>query len=479
MASYVHSSRQPHGSRIVGKITRVIKNFKQKLKNTAPFSAEIMQRTLIKDLSRYVDKEVLLQGWVQDVRNLSKIKFVILRDRTGDMQTLALAKETEADTFTAINALTPESVVEILGTVKKNKESRWGIEVLIKNLKLISPAATPLPVDNSDKGLTYLDKRLDHRFLDTRNLKRQAIFKVRSKVVKIITNFFDAHDFTNIHSPKLTCIGVESGAELFQVDYFGKPMYLAQSPQVYKQMFVSGGFERVYEIGPVFRAEKSHTMRHLTEFTGVDFEMGFIDDYAEVIDFIEAMFQDLLQRVSQEAAEELRLLGVELSMPTKIPRISMKEAKKLLRSKGKTYAPDEDLDAEGEKLLGEIVKEKYNSAFVFLTLFPWKVKPFYQMKGDKKEHGVEVTKSFDLLYHGVEICSGSQREHRYEVWRQQAKEKGLDPDAMREYGEIFQYGAPPHGGAGFGLDRITQRLLALDNVREAVLLPRDPERIRP
>ncbi|MBI2667075.1 aspartate--tRNA(Asn) ligase [Candidatus Woesearchaeota archaeon] len=444
----------------------------------------LISRTLIKDLSDHLDQEVFLQGWVQDIRNLSKIKFVLIRDRTGDMQTLALAKETEADSFAAINTLTPESVVEIIGMVKKNKESRWGIEVLIKNLKVISSAATPLPVDNSEKGLTHIDKRIDHRFLDTRNLKHQAIFKVRSKIVKLLTLFFDANGFTNIHTPKLTKIGVESGAELFQVNYFGKPMYLAQSPQVYKQMFVSGGFERVYEFGPIFRAEKSHTTRHLTEFTGVDFEMGFISDYTEVMDFIERMFINLLEKLPQEAGEELKLLGVNtLSLlPQKIPRITLSEAKKLLLSKGKTYAPDEDLDAEGEKLLGEIVKEKYGSEFVFLTLFPWKVKPFYQMKGDdavNKKLAVGVTKSFDLLFNGVEICSGSQREHRYEIWRAQAKEKSLNPDTMKEYGEILQYGAPPHGGAGFGLDRITQKLLGLENVREAVLLPRDPERMTP
>ena len=463
-----------------------------------------MHRTLIKDLTHHLDKEVLLQGWVQDIRNLSKIKFVLLRDRTGDMQALALAKETEADSFTAINTLTPESVVEILGTVKKNKESRWGIEVLIKKLTVISPATAPLPIDNSDKSLTNIDKRIDHRFLDTRNLKHQAIFKVRSKIVKLLTNFFDAEGFTNINSPKLTCIGVESGAELFKVDYFGKPMYLAQSPQVYKQMFVSGGFERVYEIGPVFRAEKSHTTRHLTEFTGIDFEMGFIKDHTEVMDMIEQMFLNLLKNIAQEAEEELKLLRVHIAIPQKIPRLTLAEAKKLLVAKGKTYAPDEDLDAEGEKLLGEMVKEKYDSEFVFVTLFPWKVKPFYQMKGEikredgnkaeakhksdkenknskagKDDCGVDVTKSFDLLFNGVEICSGSQREHRYEVWRTQAKEKGLNPDVMKEYGEILQYGAPPHGGAGFGLDRITQKLLGLENVREAVLLPRDPERMRP
>ncbi|MBI4979923.1 aspartate--tRNA(Asn) ligase [Candidatus Woesearchaeota archaeon] len=435
-----------------------------------------MKRTLINELKQHLGQEVLVQGWVQEVRNLSKIKFVILRDRTGDMQTLALQTDTEPDSFALIDTLTKESVVEIIGIPKENKESRWEIEVLIKKLSIISMAEVPLPTDNTDKSQTQIDKRLDYRFLDVRNVKKNAIFKVRSKLVKIVTNFFDKNGFTNINTPKMTTIGVESGAELFEVNYFGKPVYLAQSPQVYKQMFVVGGFERVYEIAPVFRAEKSHTMRHLTEFTGVDFEMGFIQDEHDVMDFIEKMVKDLLKNVKKEAAAELGMLGVELSLPKKIPRLTMAAAKKLLAEKGKTFSEDADLDSESEKLLGELIKEKYNSEFVFITNYPWAVKPFYHMKSEKFPN---TTKSFDLLYNGVEIASGSQREHRVEVWRAQAREKGLDPATMTKYEELFRYGCPPHGGAGFGLDRITHRLLKLDNIREAVLLPRDPERVSP
>ncbi|MBS3165951.1 aspartate--tRNA(Asn) ligase [Candidatus Woesearchaeota archaeon] len=435
-----------------------------------------MKRILIKDLKEHLNKEVLLQGWVQEIRNLSKIKFLILRDRSGDMQTIAFKGDTEEVSFNLCNELTKESVIEIMGIPKENKESRWGIEVGVKKITLISKSATPLPIDNTDKSQTNIDKRIDHRFLDTRNVRVNAIFTVRSKIIKILTNFLDNNGFTNINTPKLTKIGVESGAELFEVNYFGRPMYLAQSPQVYKQMFVGGGFERVYEIAPVFRAEKSHTMRHLTEFTGVDFEMGFIKDHNDVMDLIEQMFIDLIKNIEIEAGRELKILGVEHKIPHKIPRLTLDEAKKLLAAKGKSYGEDADLDAEGEKLIAEIVKEKYGSEFVFITLFPWSVKPFYQMKD---ENNANVTKSFDLLFNGVEICSGSQREHRYEVWKEQAIEKGLNPDLMKEYAELFQFGMPPHGGAGFGLDRVAQKLMGLENVREAVLLPRDPERDRP
>ncbi len=433
-----------------------------------------MERTLIKDLKENVGKEVLLKGWIQELRNLSKIKFIILRDRTGDMQTVAFKGETEEDSFNAIDDFTKESVVEVVGLVKENKTSRWGIEIGIKSIKLISLSEVPLPIDNSDKSQTNIDKRLDFRFLDTRNLKKQAIFKVRGKITKILANFFDANGFTNIQTPKITTLGVESGAELFKVDYFGKPIFLSQSPQIYKQMFVMGGFERVYEIAPVFRAEKSHTSRHLTEFTGVDFEMAFIKDETDIMDFIEKMFTNLLSKLKEECVDELKTLGVEPIIPENIPRITMKEAKELLKAKGKTYSEDDDLDAEGEMLLGEIVRDKYKSEFVFITKFPWAVRPFYHMKEENGD-----TKSFDLLFNGVEICTGAQREHRYEILCEQAKDKGLDMEEMVKYGEIFRYGCPPHGGVGFGLDRITQRFLNLENVREAVLLPRDPERMDP
>ena len=433
-----------------------------------------MERTLISELKNNIGKEVLLKGWIQELRDLSKIKFIILRDRSGDMQTLAFQGDTEQETFDSIKDYTKESVLELVGLVKENKTSRWGIEVMIKNAKLISKAETPLPIDNTDKSETNIDKRIDFRFLDTRNLNKQAIFKVRGKISKILTNFLDDQGFTNINTPKITTLGVESGAELFNVDYFGKKICLSQSPQIYKQMFVAGGFERVYEIGPIFRAEKSNTTRHLTEFTGVDFEMGFINDYTDIMDMIDNMFKNLLTNLSEEAKDELKTLGVELQVPKEIPRITMEEAKKILASKGKQYTREDDLDSEGEKLLGAYVKEKYNSEFVFVTEFPWEVRPFYHMMSSKN-----TTKSFDLLFNGVEICTGAQREHNFETLKKQAKEKGLDMAEMEKYAEIFRFGIPPHGGVGFGLDRITQRLLGKENVREAVLLPRDPDRMSP
>jgi len=434
-----------------------------------------MERTLLKDLQSKINCDVVVEGWVQEIRILSKIKFIILRDRSGDMQCIALKNHTTDSIFEMINSIQKESVVKIMGKISENKESRWGIELLIGDLQVLNQSY-PIPIDNTDKSATELEKRLDYRFLDTRNFKNRTIFNIRSKIARILTNFFDNEGFTNINTPKMTCIGVESGAALFEVKYFDRVMYLSQSPQVYKQMFVAGGFERVYEIGVVFRAENSNTTRHLTEFTGVDFEMGFIEDYTDVMDFIEKMIKQLLKELKQSCVEELKLFDVNIEVPVQIPRIPMEDAKEYLRTKGKNLNPDDDLDAESEKILGEWVKEKYDSDFVFVTLYPWSVRPFYHMRPDGRP---DLTKSFDLLYNGVEIATGAQREHRYDILKSQTRDKGLDLDEMKEYSDIFKYGIPPHGGVGFGLDRITQRLLNLPNIREAVLLPRDPKRMKP
>lgn len=435
-----------------------------------------MDRTLVKELNGKIGEQVFLQGWIDEIRNLNKIKFLIIRDRSGDMQTIALPSDTDADSFTLIDSLTKESVIEIIGVVKENKESRYGIEVIIKKLSILNKSQTPLPIDNTDKSTTNIDKRIDFRFLDTRNKKVDAIFKIRSKIASLCVEFLNSRDFVNIQTPKITTIGVESGAELFTLDYFGTKAYLSQSPQIYKQMFVAGGFERVYEIAPIFRAEKSHTSRHLTEFTGVDLEFAFIKDEHDVIKFVEELFSFIIEKLSIECKIELNILGVKLNKLSSIPKLNMEKAKEILKEKGKVLSEDDDLDSEAEKILGEYAKEKFGNEFIFITNYPWAVRPFYHMKPENDTKG---TKSFDLLFNGVEIATGAQREHRLEILQVQAKEKGLDLSSMEKYEEIFRYGMPPHGGVGFGLDRITQRLLGINNVREAVLLPRDPERNKP
>jgi len=417
--------------------------------------------------------KVVIAGWIKNINLMSKLAFIGVRDASGSMQ--LVAKKDSYDDFDKIKDLTRESVVVVKGEVVKSKLKAGGNELIIKNLEILSKSETPLPIDVG-AGTSNLDTRLDHRFLDTREEKIKSIFKIRSKTAKIIANYFDSNGFFNISTPKLTSMGVESGAELFHVKYFNKDAYLSQSPQIYKQMFVSGGFERVYEIAPVFRAEKSHTSRHLTEFTGVDMEMGFINDENDVMDVVEGMFKDLLTNLKKECKTELELLNTEIKIPKKIPRIPMAELKEMLAKKGKNLKVEDDLDAESEKMIGEYILEKYGEEFVFVTNYPWVVRPFYHMKPENDPNG---TRSFDLLWNGVEIATGAQREHRYKILKEQATSKGVDLDAMEAYAEIFRFGCPPHGGIGLGIDRIVQRLLRLDNIREAILLPRDPERLTP
>ncbi len=434
-----------------------------------------MQRVFAAAVPKHAGKKVLLSGWVHETRDLGKLKFIILKDKSGSVQIAMPKGKVSEQAMNAADSLTKESVVSILGTVKKAKQAPGGFELVPEKLEVLSLASTPTPIDTSGKIKTDLSKRLDYRFLDLRNEKRLAIFKVRSKMYKALVEFFDGRGFTCINTPKITAAGLESGAGLFPVVYFDKSGFLAQSPQLYKQMMVCAGFERVYEIAPVFRAENSNTPRHQTEFTGVDFEMGFIKDTGDVMDVIEDMIKYVLKRIKEECKEELLLWNVEIKVPKKIPRLKMPEVKEWLAAKGKKIPEDEDFDAEAEKMVGELAKKKYNEEFVFVTNYPIGKRPFYHFYSSDGK----TTDAFDLLWNGIEIATGGQREHRYDVLKKQAADKGVNLDQMGFYAELFKYGAPPHGGVGFGLDRLVQSLFRFDNIREAVLLPRDPDRITP
>jgi aspartyl-tRNA synthetase len=431
-------------------------------------------RNYIKDIFQGKHKEVEIKGWVHDSRDIGKIVFLLVRDRTGIIQVTGLAKETPKEVFDLIKKLQRETVVSIKGKVQDSKQAPGGKEVLPDKIEIINEPLELPPIDTIGKTSTEIDKRLDYRFLDTRKKEVSAIFKVRSAIYKNVVDYYYDKGFTIINTPKITTIGLESGAESFVVNYFDKKAVLAQSPQFYKQMFVMGGFERVMEIGQVYRAEKSHTTRHLTEFTGVDFEMGFIKDENDVMDVIEDMFKYLIAKVKEDCKLDLELLKVELKVPKKIPRIPMQELKKILAKQGKKLSEEDDLDSEAEKMIGEYALKEFQEEFIFVTNYPAKVRPFYHMRPLNDPKG---TKSFDLLFRGVEIATGAQREHRLNILEKQSKEKNVKIPKI--YEEIFKFGAIPHGGVGFGLDRITQRMLNLENVREALLLPRDTERLTP
>jgi len=415
--------------------------------------------------------EVLVAGFAADAKSLGKIAFIQLRDRSGSVQIVATPEHSQ---FKDIGAITKESIVAIIGTVKQSKLKAGGKELQLKQLEIINPSQPNLPIDFSGKIQTVLDKRLDYRILDLRNPKVLAIFKVRSRTNMAVREFLINEGFIEMQTPKIISAGAEGGATLFPVVYYDKKAFLSQSQQLYKQMMLAAGFEKVFEIGPTFRAEKSHTTRHQTEFTHFDFEMAYIDTEDDVLKVMERMFVHVLKEVEKNCRHELEMLGVKLDIPKlPFPRVTHKEAIELLNAAGSKLKQGDDIGSEDEKKLGELVEKKYKSSAYFITKFPFALKPFYIMTDGSLSRG------FDFEYRGLELASGGQREHRHEVLKQQIKGKGLKPDDFEFYLDCFKYGIPSHGGFGIGIDRMIQTMLHLDNIREAVLFPRDPERLAP
>ncbi len=416
--------------------------------------------------------QAVVAGWASDVKSLGKIAFIKLRDRSGFVQLVS----TNSKLITQISKLTNESVIIAFGKVQKSKAKAGGKELELKEFEILSLAEPKLPIDMSGKIETDLSKRLDWRFLDLRNPKHAAIFKIRAEITRAVREFLSTNRFVEMQTPKMISMGAEGGATLFGLDYYGRKAYLAQSQQFYKQMMQLAGFERVFEIGPSFRAEKSHTVRHMTEFSHIDVELSFIDDLDDVLKISEGVLNHVLTCVKKNCANELKILGVEIeTLKLPIPRVDYEEAIKLLQKAGSKIKQGEDIGMEDEKLLGEAVKNKYKTDAYFLQKFPWKldVCKFYSMR--EGNHG----KVADLEYKGQEIATNAQREHRYAVLKAQIKEKGLKEKDFEYYIEPFKYGTPPHGGFGMGLDRLTQFILNLVNIREATLFPRDTERLAP
>ena len=415
-------------------------------------------------------------GWVDTVRALGGVVFIILRDRTGKMQ-VVVKKNVSREAWKTAKKLSPESVIAVRGVLAESKAALGGRELVAEELEVLSEAE-PLPIDIKDPSKTTLAKRLDWRFLDLRNPRNLSIFLIEATMARAAREWFYSHDFVEIFTSKIVGAATEGGAEVFSIVYFDKPAFLAQSPQLYKQMGVIAGFERVFEIGPAFRAEPHHTTRHLTEYTSVDLEMGFIDSYEDVMEAVEGVVRSMIEAALRSHHEEIEEYFPDAvkELPKEIPRITIREAYKLLEAEGVKVEWGEDLTTEAERKLGEIVEREYGSPLVFVTEYPWRARPFYTMR---KPDDPEWTLSFDLLYRGLEIATGGQREHRYEVLRRQIEEKGLNPRNFEWYLNMFRFGAPPHGGAGIGLERVVMQTLGLPNIREARLLPRDPERLVP
>ena len=437
-----------------------------------------MERTYISDIPKSNGKKVKIFGWVEEIRLLGKINFIVLRDREGNAQIIIKRGETNEKILDLLKDITKESVISVEGEVKLNKEAPGGLEVVPYKIDVLSKAEVPLPIDFSGKVNTTLDKRLDWRFLDLRNPKRLLIFKVLSTVEKAMEDFCFENNFLKINTPKFMEAASETGSELFEVKYFNKKAYLAQSPQFYKQMAIAAGLDKVFEQAPVFRANPSHTSRHDTEYVSFDIEMAFIESFEDLMKFEEKWIKYVIKKIKEVHGEEIKKrFGIEINIPKiPFPRITMKEAKKILNEKEMEVGEFYELSSEEEKRLGEYVKKKYGHDFVFLTEFPYSQRPFYHMKKDNQP---EITLSYDLIYKGLEITTGSQREHRYEILERQAKEKGIDPKTIGFYLNFFKYGCPPHGGYALSPTRFVMKLLNLPNVRESTLLPRDTERLTP
>ncbi len=436
-----------------------------------------MTRTLISELPQHTGEQVTIRGWVNAIRDQKKVQFVVIRDETGMAQVVLPKEDPPSELNEQISGLTVESAVTLTGTVVADERVKLsGVELQLDGLKVDSPAEAELPIAED----SALDKRIDWRYLDLRRPDRKLIFEVQSTVEHAMREFWRQEGFVEIHTPKLMGSASESGAELFKVEYFDGQAYLAQSPQFYKQMAMAAGFGKVFEIGPVFRANPSFTSRHDTEFTSVDVEISWIDSHEDVMSFEERWLAHTFGAVSAEHGEAIaHTFGVEVVVPiVPFPRVTLAHAKELLSESGhdSVPGPGHDLDPASERALSALIKEKHGHEFVFVTDYPSSVRPFYHMRHPEDQ---TLTRSYDLLWKGIEITTGAQREHRYEQLIAQAAQKGVETEPIQYYLDFFRYGAPPHGGFGFGLTRLLMQMLGQENVREVTFLYRGPNRLEP
>jgi nondiscriminating aspartyl-tRNA synthetase len=439
-------------------------------------------RVLIKNLAALDDGLVSVSGWVETVRDQKKVQFVVLRDESGAVQ-LVNPRTTDAEGVvvddepaTTISALSQGSFVTVTGQLKHDERVKLGgIEIKLASLEVVTMAIpeTPIAADSS------LDKRMDWRFLDLRQPRSSLIFRIQTTFEHALRTYWIENDFIELHTPKLMASASESRAELFEVEYFDRKAYLAQSPQFFKQMAQSAGFGKIFEVGPAFRADPSFTSRHATEFTSVDSEISWIDSHEDVMQLHEDLLVAAFTAVKAKHGEEvLALFGVEVTVPsTPFPRIPLAEAKEIVKSRGyEVPREDDDMDPEGERQIAAYVAETYGHEFVFLTDYASSIRPFYHMR---HEGDPSVTKSYDLIFNGTEISTGAQREHRIDVLIEQAVEKGLDPAEVEGYLDFFRYGVPSHGGFGMGLARVLMLMLHQASIREVTYLFRGPTRLEP
>ena len=444
----------------------------------------MIARTLVKDLAPLPDGPVTVSGWVETVRDQKKVQFVVLRDESGAVQLVrprtaadVLAERGETDDVAdAISGLAQGSFVTVTGELKHDERVKLGgIEVKLETL-VVDGAADPVTPIAPDSGI---DKRLDWRFLDLRVPRNALIFRVQTTLEHAMRTWWIERDFVELHTPKLMATASESKAELFKLEYFDGAAYLAQSPQLFKQMAQAAGFGKMFEIAPAFRADPSFTSRHATEYTSVDAEISYVDSHEDVMQMQEQLLAFAFGAVVAKHGDEIReLFDVELTVPeTPFPRIPLAEAKRIVAERGyEVPRADADMDPEGERRIAEYVAQELGSDFVFLTDYDASIRPFYHMRHDDDP---QLTKSYDLIYRGTEITTGAQREHRVDVLEAQIREKGMDPAELGDYLDFFRYGAPAHGGFGMGLARVLMLVLHQPNIREVTYLFRGPTRLTP
>lgn len=429
-----------------------------------------MERTFVCDIGKAGEDVVLVKGWIHKIHDLGHITFVHLRDKTGIVQ-LVVDKEHREQ-------LRLEMSIEAFGVKILNQKAPGGIEISARGIKILGNAHYDnLPIEvNCYRQKASLEKQLDYRSLSLRAPRMRAIFKIQEEITGAFRSYLKALRFSEIHTPKIISSSTEGGSEMFTVNYFDRRAFLSQSPQFYKQMMVGAGFERVFEVGHAYRAELHNTWRHLNEYVSLDIEIGFIRDEFELMEIEEDFMNFLFTHLKETCEKELKIYNVELPDSVKIPRIPLSEVQDILLEKYGKRSPSGNIDAEGEILLSKYIKETYGTDFVFLTKYPVSKRPMYTMP-DENLPG--MTRSFDLIYKGLEITTGGQRIHDYEMLRANIEKFGLVPEDFSFYLESFRYGMPPHGGFAIGLERLTMKILGLENIREASLLPRDMKRLEP
>ncbi len=434
------------------------------------------ERIVIENLATIPEGNVTVAGWVDKVRDQKKVQFVVLRDESGAAQLVHPRAEESDPIADIISGLATGTFIRVTGELKLDERVKLGgLEIKIADIEVVTAANPETPIA-ADSGI---DKRLDWRFLDLREARNNLIFRAQTTLEHAMRTYWIERDFIELHTPKLMASASESNAELFEVEYFEGKAYLAQSPQFFKQMAQSAGFGKIFEIGPVFRADPSFTSRHATEFISVDAEISWIDSHEDVMKMQEELLVAAISAVREKHGEEIKeLFDVDVVVPTiPFPRIPLAEAKKIVAERGyEVPRNDDDMDPEGERQIAAYVAEKYGHEFVFLTDYATSIRPFYHMRNADDQ---TITNSYDLIWRGTEITTGAQREHRIDILEAQAREKGLDPTELEFYLDFFRYGVPPHGGFGMGLSRVMMLMLHQPNLREVTYLFRGPNRLTP